>query len=84
MMTEFLLLEFDINFHNVRNWRRSRSSPTNLKVQGHAITINNTLYLNKMSADDSSIIEYNCSGTPVGVKLAGMKFFRKPDLWNWY
>ena len=51
-------------------------------AMGHAITINNTLYLNKMSADDSSIIEYNCSGTPVDcVKLAVNEILhRKPDL----
>lgn len=51
-------------------------------AMGHAITINNTLYLNKMSADGSSIIEYNCSGTPVDcVKLAVNEILhRKPDL----
>jgi len=51
-------------------------------AMGHAITINNTLYLNKMSASDSSIIEYNCSGTPVDcVKLAVNEILhRKPDL----
>ena len=40
------------------------------------------LYLNKMSTDDSSIIEYNCSGTPVDcVKLAVNEILhRKPDL----
>ena len=51
-------------------------------AMGHAITINNMLYLNKMSTDDSSIIEYNCSGTPVDcVKLAVNEILhRKPDL----
>lgn len=31
---------------------------------GHAITINSTLYLNKISNDNDDIIEYSCSGTP--------------------
>jgi 5'-nucleotidase len=47
---------------------------------GHAITINNTLYLNKISKDDN-ITEYSCSGTPVDcVKIAVNEILtRKPD-----
>ena len=49
---------------------------------GHAITVNNTLYLNKISAENASITEYNCSGTPVDcVKLAVHEILKcKPDL----
>ncbi len=49
---------------------------------GHAITINNTLYLNKISDDKSTIPEYSCSGTPVDcVKFAVNEIMkRKPDL----
>lgn len=49
---------------------------------GHAITVNNTLYLNKISAENAEITEYNCSGTPVDcVKLAVHEILkRKPDL----
>ena len=49
---------------------------------GHAITVNSTLYLNKVSASDSSILEYTCSGTPVDcVKMAINEILhRKPDL----
>lgn len=51
-------------------------------AMGHAITINNTLYLNKVSAENAKITEYNCSGTPVDcVKLAVNEILhRKPDL----
>jgi 5'-nucleotidase len=51
-------------------------------AMGHAITINNTLYLNKVSAEDATIIEYSCSGTPVDcVKLAVNEILKKkPDL----
>jgi 5'-nucleotidase len=51
-------------------------------AMGHAITINNTLYLNKVSAEDVTIIEYSCSGTPVDcVKLAVNEILKKkPDL----
>ncbi len=51
-------------------------------AMGHAITINNTLYLNKISKDDAEIPEYSCSGTPVDcVKLAVNEILkRKPDL----
>lgn len=49
---------------------------------GHAITINNTLYINKISKDDSPFPEYSCSGTPVDcVKLAVNEIIgHKPDL----
>lgn len=49
---------------------------------GHAITINNTLYLNKISKENDAITEYSCSGTPVDcVKLAVNEILkRKPDL----
>ncbi len=45
--------------------------------KGHAITVNNTLYLNKISEN-----EYSCSGTPVDcVKMAVHEILkRKPDL----
>lgn len=51
-------------------------------AMGHAITINNTLYLNKVSADNAAITEYSCSGTPVDcVKLAVNEILKKkPDL----
>ena len=51
-------------------------------AMGHAITINNTLYLNKISKDGDQIIEYSCSGTPVDcVKMAVNEVLkRKPDL----
>src|SRR6476620_5996532 len=40
-------------------------------AMGHAITINNTLYLNKISPENAAITEYSCSGTPVDcVKMA--------------
>ena len=45
--------------------------------KGHAITVNNTLYINKISET-----EYSCSGTPVDcVKIAVHEIFKKkPDL----
>ncbi len=51
-------------------------------AMGHAITINNVLYLNKVSKENDLITEYNCSGTPVDcVKLAVNEILhRKPDL----
>lgn len=51
-------------------------------AMGHAITINSTLYLNKISKEDSDFLEYSCSGTPVDcVKLAVNEILkRKPDL----
>lgn len=49
---------------------------------GHAITVNNTLYLNKISKENSKTEEYSCSGTPVDcVKMAVHEILkRKPDL----
>ncbi|MGA9638582.1 5'/3'-nucleotidase SurE [Flavobacterium sp.] len=51
-------------------------------AMGHAITINNTLYLNKISKEGAEILEYSCSGTPVDcVKLGVNEILkRKPDL----
>jgi 5'-nucleotidase len=51
-------------------------------AMGHAITINSTLYLNKISKEGDSIITYSCSGTPVDcVKLAVNEILKqKPDL----
>jgi len=51
-------------------------------AMGHAITINNTLYINKINIDDDVKEEYSCSGTPVDcVKLAVHEIFKqKPDL----
>jgi 5'-nucleotidase len=55
---------------------------TNLKAQWGITTINNTLYLNKISKDGDNITEYSCSGTPVDcVKIAVNEILtRKPDL----
>lgn len=49
---------------------------------GHAITINNTLYINKIDIDPDVEREYSCSGTPVDcVKFAVNEILdRKPDL----
>ena len=49
---------------------------------GHAITINNTIYLNKISKENASITQYSCSGTPVDcVKIAVHEILKqKPDL----
>jgi 5'-nucleotidase len=51
-------------------------------AMGHAITINSTLYINKVSIDGAKITEYSCSGTPVDcVKIAVNEILkRKPDL----
>ncbi|MFC0780337.1 5'/3'-nucleotidase SurE [Flavobacterium sp. HJSW_4] len=51
-------------------------------AMGHAITINNTLFLDKISKENDAIAEYSCSGTPVDcVKLAVNEILkRKPDL----
>ncbi|WPO80504.1 5'/3'-nucleotidase SurE [Flavobacterium sp. KACC 22761] len=51
-------------------------------AMGHAITINNTLFLDKISKEEDAITEYSCSGTPVDcVKLAVNEILRrKPDL----
>ncbi len=49
---------------------------------GHSITINNTLFINKISKENDTIQEYSTSGTPVDcVKLAVNEILkRKPDL----
>ncbi|RZJ66705.1 MAG: 5'/3'-nucleotidase SurE [Flavobacterium sp.] len=49
---------------------------------GHAITINNTLYLNQISTPDAAFEEFSCSGTPVDcVKFAVNEIIKgKPDL----
>ncbi|MDV6168946.1 5'/3'-nucleotidase SurE [Flavobacterium sp. DG1-102-2] len=49
---------------------------------GHAITINNTLSINKIDIDPDVEMEYSCSGTPVDcVKFAVSEILkRKPDL----
>lgn len=49
---------------------------------GHAITINNTLFINKIDIDPDIEAEYSCSGTPVDcVKFAVNEILnRKPDL----
>lgn len=51
-------------------------------AMGHAITINSTLHLNKISTDDAAVLEYSCSGTPVDcVKLGVNEILKqKPDL----
>ena len=51
-------------------------------AMGHAITINSTLHLNKISKDNATITEYGCSGTPVDcVKLAVNEILKqKPQL----
>jgi len=49
---------------------------------GHAITINNTLHIDKVNLDPDLEHEYSCSGTPVDcVKMAVREILkRKPDL----
>ena len=51
-------------------------------AMGHAITLNSTLFINKVSKENAAITEYSCSGTPVDcVKLAVNEMLhRKPDL----
>lgn len=51
-------------------------------AMGHAITINNTLYINKISKENAAVEEYSCSGTPVDcVKIAVNEILiQKPDL----
>ena len=47
-------------------------------AMGHAITINSTLHLNKISVEGSEILEYSCSGTPVDcVKLGVNEILRQ-------
>ncbi len=49
---------------------------------GHAITVNSTLFVEKVKLDQGLQIEYSCSGTPADcVKLAVNQILnRKPDL----
>lgn len=51
-------------------------------AMGHAITISNAIFVNKVHFDDEISEEYSCSGTPVDcVKLATREILkRKPDL----
>ena len=51
-------------------------------AMGHAITINSTIYLNKISAENALITQYSCSGTPVDcVKIGVHEILKqKPDL----
>jgi len=51
-------------------------------AMGHAITINNTLHIEKVKIDTDLDMEYSCSGTPVDcVKIAVHEILkRKPDL----
>ncbi len=51
-------------------------------AMGHAITINSTLFINKINIDNDVSEEYSCSGTPVDcVKLAVNEILKqKPDL----
>jgi 5'-nucleotidase len=51
-------------------------------AMGHAITVNNTLYLNKISKENDVVTEYSCSGTPADcVKIAVSEILhQKPDL----
>ena len=51
-------------------------------AMGHAITINSTLHLNKISLDTDAVVQYSCSGTPVDcVKLGVNEILKqKPDL----
>ena len=51
-------------------------------AMGHAITINSTLHLNKISKESDPTTEYSCSGTPVDcVKLAVNEILKqKPQL----
>lgn len=49
---------------------------------GHAITINNTIRINRFRLDDPDRNEYSCTGTPVDcIKLGANKILpRRPDL----
>ena len=51
-------------------------------AMGHAVTVNNTLFVEPVSIDDGPQIEYSCSGTPADcVKLAVNELLNKtPDL----
>jgi len=51
-------------------------------AMGHAITVNSTLFVEKVNVDGGPQLEYSCSGTPADcVKLAVDQILdRKPDL----
>ena len=51
-------------------------------AMGHAITINSTLYVERINMDNNSLKEYSCSGTPADcVKLAVNEILdRVPDI----
>lgn len=51
-------------------------------AMGHAITVNNTLFVEPVNIDTGNQIEYSCSGTPADcVKLAVNELLnKKPDL----
>jgi 5'-nucleotidase len=51
-------------------------------AMGHAITVNSTLFVEKVKVDEGNQMEYSCSGTPADcVKLAVDQILeRKPDL----
>ena len=51
-------------------------------AMGHAVTVNNTLFVEPVTIDDGPQIEYSCSGTPADcVKLAVNELLNKtPDL----
>ena len=49
---------------------------------GHAITINSTLHVEKVTIDNGNQVEYSCSGTPADCVKLGVKQIlqRRPDL----
>ena len=51
-------------------------------AMGHAITINNTLSVNKISTENALVTEYSCSGTPVDCVKIGVNEIlkQKPNL----
>lgn len=51
-------------------------------AMGHAVTINNTLFVEPVNIDNGAQIEYSCSGTPADcVKLAVNELLnKKPDI----
>lgn len=51
-------------------------------AMGHAITINSTLHVEKVTIDDGNQDEYSCSGTPADCVKLGVRevLNRKPDL----
>jgi 5'-nucleotidase len=60
-----------------RNWIILVVAPDKPQSAGHAITINSTLYLNKISKKDDPFTEYSCSGTPVDCVNCGERNFKK-------